>query len=87
MTEINYNTDINIYPVPAVDHCIVDHHGYYKPENLSVTITDVTGRNYAPGISASEGSLRVNTSSLSAGFYMVTLTEPGKLPAFARILK
>ncbi|MBK6344907.1 MAG: endonuclease [Bacteroidales bacterium] len=87
VAEISYNTDINIYPVPAIDYVIIDHHGYYNQDKLCISVTDVTGRKYDPKISGSEISLKINVSCLIPGFYLVTLNEPGKLPAFARLIK
>ncbi|MHC1777326.1 MAG: endonuclease [Lentimicrobium sp.] len=85
--QLTYNSDISVYPVPATDHCIVDHHNYYDQNQLLVTLSDVTGRQYAVDFSTANGVIRVNTEPLVNGFYFVTVSEPGKYPAFARLLK
>lgn len=85
--EIACNAEISVYPVPATDHCIIDHHNYYNQADLTVTLTDVTGRIYRIDYTTSTGIVRVNTESLSNGFYFITLSEAGKNPAFARLLK
>jgi len=85
--QMAYNSDISVYPVPAVDHCIIDHHGYYNPDHLTVTLSDVTGRQYVVDFSTTNGVIRVNTSPFSNGFYFIMVSEPGKYPAFARLLK
>ncbi|MFH1120602.1 MAG: endonuclease [Bacteroidota bacterium] len=87
VTEIAFNYDISVYPVPANDHCVIDHHGYYNPYKLEMTVTDVTGRHYEADISKMNGMIKVNTLPLAGGFYFVILNEPGKLPAFVRLLK
>ncbi len=82
-----YNSDISVYPVPATDHCIVDHHSYYNQDLLTVTLCDVTSRQYTADFSTTNGVVRVNTTPLPNGFYFLTVSEPGKYPAFARLLK
>jgi endonuclease I len=85
--EITYNSDITVYPVPAVEYCIIEHHGYYNQDKLRITITDVTGRDYHTTITGSGSMARIDTTPFSSGFYLVSMTEPGKLPAFARLMK
>lgn len=87
VNEITYNTDISVYPLPATDHCIIDHHGFYNPELLVVKINDITGRLIQAELSYSNGVIRVNTISLPSGYYFMSISEPGKYPAFARLVK
>lgn len=84
---LTYNSNITVYPVPVTDHCIIDAHGYYQPDRVSVFITDVTGRNINADYSCSNGVILVNTTALPGGFYFITMSEAGKNPAFARLVK
>ena len=84
---IAYNTNITVYPVPAVNYCILDHHGVYNQQNLSLSIIDIAGRTYSANYTSSDGNLKVNTSTLAHGFYMILISEEGKNPAFVRIVK
>lgn len=82
-----HNTDISVYPVPATDFCIIDHSGYYNNDKLVVTLTDITGRTYTTDITYTTDEIRVNTQALTKGFYFVSISESGKYPAFARMVK
>jgi len=87
VNEHDINTNIRIYPVPVVDYCIIDHKGYYDPGKFTISLSDITGRQYNADYSESGGTIKVNSSLLSPGFYLITLTENGKKPAFARLVK
>ncbi len=82
-----YNSDISVYPVPAIDYCNINHHGYYDSDQLTVTLSDVTGRQYDLDLSTTNGEIRINTAALCPGVYFVTVSEPGKYPAFSRLMK
>lgn len=84
---IIYNTDISVYPVPATDYCIIDHNGVYNQQTLSVSIRDIAGRTYEADYTCSNGVIRLNTLPLAHGFYLILVSENGKVPAYARIVK
>ena len=81
------NTNIYVYPVPAADYCVIDHNGFYHGNQITVTLMDVTGKQYVTDYTTAEYSITVNTSALNKGFYVVAISEPGKRPAYARIIK
>lgn len=84
--EQEINRNITVYPVPALNDCLISHGGYYS-ENVTVTFSDITGRTFVTDYSTTADHIRVNTSALSKGYYIISLTEEGKNPAFARIVK
>lgn len=84
---ITYNTDISVYPVPAAEYCIIDHNGVYNSQALIVSIRDLTGRTYVADYSCSGDAIRLNTTPLAHGFYLILISENGKIPAFTRIVK
>lgn len=81
------NTNIKVFPVPATDFCLIDHKGFYNNTNLSVIVYDMTGRPLNLNISFENNTVKIATHDLGQGFYMVTLRQEGKKPAFARIVK
>lgn len=81
------NSNIRVYPVPASVYCIVDHNGYYTSRDLSISLTDLSGRQYTASSTVDEYSVNINTSSLAPGFYIISLQQAGKMPAFVRIIK
>ncbi|MBL7904220.1 MAG: endonuclease [Bacteroidales bacterium] len=87
VNDIVYNTDVTVYPNPAIDYCIVNHHNYYRSTGLSLRFLDITGRQYVLDYSDEAGALRINTSALANGFYFIEISEAGKLPAFIRLAK
>jgi len=81
------NNDIVVYPVPAVDYCIIDHHGYYHNSTMQVSVYDITGRTCTAEVSFDNNTIRLNTADLSEGYYVISISEPGVAPAFARLIK
>ena len=84
---ITYNTNILVYPVPAIDYCIIDYNGAYDQQSLSVSVSDIAGRTYVADYACSNGIIRLNTTQYDHGFYFILITEQGKIPAYARIVK
>jgi len=84
---ITYNSDISVYPVPAMDYCIIDHFGVYNQQTLSLNILDIAGRTYVADYTCANGVIRLNTTALAHGFYVILISESGKTPAYARIVK
>lgn len=87
VNELVYNTDVTVYPNPASDYCIINHHNYYRNTSLSLRFYDITGRQYVTDFSDEAGALRINTSALNSGFYLIEISESGKLPSFIRLVK
>ena len=81
------NTDVTVYPVPVTDYCVINYHNYYHEADFTFSLHDLTGRQFIADYTASKGELRLNTAELPGGFYVVEISEPGKLPAFIRLLK
>lgn len=81
------NRQIRVYPVPAENFCVVDHNGFYQPQSVTITLTDITGKQYTTDFTADGFTVNVNTSMLNRGVYFITMEEPGKLPAYAKIIK
>jgi len=54
---------------------------------LSVSIRDIAGRSHEADFSCSNGVIRLNTLPLAHGFYLILISENGKIPAYARIVK
>ena len=81
------NRQIRAYPVPAENFCVVDHNGFYQPQFITVTLSDITGKQYTTDFAADGFSVNVNTSKLNRGVYFIAIEEPGKLPAYAKIIK
>ncbi|HLO89609.1 MAG: endonuclease [Chloroflexota bacterium] len=87
ISEHEIYTNLRVYPVPATENCIIDYKGYYDANALNVSITDMTGRQYTVTYSVSGSEIKINSQELSRGFYLVTLMQEGKNPAFARFVK
>lgn len=81
------NRQIRVYPVPAENFCVVDHNGFYQPQSVTITLTDITGKQYTTDFTADGFTVNVNTSMLNRGVYFIAMEEPGKLPAYAKIIK
>lgn len=84
---MQFNRNIKVYPVPVVDYCMINHYGYYDSYHLTITMSDVAGRQYRVDYSVNDALIKINASHLKPGFYLLTITEPGKKPAFARLVK
>jgi endonuclease I len=80
------NQNVSVYPVPAVSTCTIEHAGFYT-EDVTITFSDLSGRQFQVGYSTTSSTVRVETESLAKGYYIVSLTEQGKNPAFVRIIK
>lgn len=80
-------TMLKVYPVPAVDFCIIDHQGYFSSTSLSISMRDITGRQYEANYTVTGNQIKVDSRSLTPGFYVITVYQEGKQPAFARIVK
>jgi len=85
--EFAINKNISVYPVPATDYCIVNHGGYYTGTSVTVNITDLTGRQYTVDYTIENDAVKLSSNTLAPGFYVITLSQEGKDPAFARIIK
>lgn len=81
------NPEISVYPVPAADFCVLDHSGYFNNQFVTVTLTDITGKEYVADYGSRNSSVTLNTASLSHGVYIVILMEQGKTPAHIKIVK
>jgi hypothetical protein len=80
-------SNLRVYPVPAVDFCIIEHNGYFSTYDFSIELRDITGREYEVDYSVSGDQIKVNSQKLNPGFYFITIYQDGKKPAFARIVK
>lgn len=87
ISKFSVNRNIRVYPVPATDICVIDHNGFYNMDGISISVRDLTGKVYDCPYSMDEFTLQLNISSLSRGFYVVSIVEDGKSPAYARIVK
>lgn len=87
ITEKELNRNVKVYPVPSVDYCIVDHAGYYNPNDISITIFDLTGRQYVVSYTTDMEVVKIDSHSLGRGFYFISIKEDGKKPAFIRMVK
>lgn len=81
---INHN--VSVYPVPAVSSCTIEHSGFYT-EDVTIAFTDLSGRQFQVAYTTTSSTIRVETETLANGYYIITLTEHGKNPAFVRIIK
>lgn len=84
---IAINRNIRVYPIPATEVCVIDHNGFYDKDKVTFTLSDVTGKVYHCTYTIDEHTLQVDVSSLSHGFYIASIAEDGKSPAYARIVK
>lgn len=75
-----------IYPLPAVSTCTIIHSGFYST-NVSVRISDLSGRELEEKYSTTDNTIVIDTESMGKGYYIVTLWEAGKAPAFVKIIK
>jgi endonuclease I len=82
--EVNHN--VSVFPVPAVSSCTVEHSGFYTG-NVTISLTDLSGRQFKVDYTTTSSTVRIETESLAKGYYIVSLTEQGKNPAFVRIIK
>lgn len=87
VSNITINRNIRVYPVPATDVCNIDHNGYYVKADVRVILSDLSGKVYNCSYSMDEFTFQVDVSSLSRGFYFVSISEDGKSSAYARIVK
>ena len=74
------------YPIPAVSTCTIDHSGFYST-NVTVRITDLSGRELKGNYSTTDNNIVIDTESMGKGYYIITLWEAGKTPAFVKIIK
>lgn len=74
------------YPIPAVSSCTIDHSGFYST-NVTVRMTDLSGRELKENYSTTDNTIVIDTESMGKGYYIITLLEAGKTPAFVRIIK
>lgn len=74
------------YPIPAVSTCTIDHSGFYST-NVTVRMTDLSGRELKENYSTTNNTIVIDTESMGKGYYIITLLEAGKTPAFVRIIK
>lgn len=82
------NTNIRVYPIPADISLIIDHKGYYNMSNSTLTLSDITGRQYTiTYTNESANTVNLNISELKAGFYLLSIVQDGKSPAFVRVVK
>lgn len=87
IAEKGINSNVKVFPVPAVDFCIIDHDGYYNVNKLIVTVYDLAGRQYPVSYTANSEELRIDSNVFAPGFYFISIAEQGKQPAFARMVK
>lgn len=87
VNEYELYTNIRVYPVPAIEYCIIDFNGYYDANSVSVSIHDITGRQYTVDYTVTANEVNIKSLNLDSGFYVVTLMQEGKNPAFARLIK
>ncbi|HLN54289.1 MAG TPA: endonuclease [Lentimicrobium sp.] len=87
LADKNVNKNITVYPVPSVEFCIIDHRGYYNGEKTTIKLMDVAGRQFKISHTAYGSIIKVDVKSLTPGFYMIGISEDGKYPAFANIIK
>ena len=80
------NRQLTAYPVPAVSTCTIEHSGYYST-NVSVRLLDLSGRELMEKHSTTDHTIVIDTETLGKGYYIVTLWEAGKSPAFVKIIK
>lgn len=80
-------TSIKVFPVPAKDFCIINHHGYYSSNQITVAVYDISGRQYNLSYTTTVEDVRIDSHTLSQGFYLVSIIEQGKKPAFVRMVK
>lgn len=80
------NRQLTVYPIPAVSTCTIDHSGLYSTD-VTLRFTDLSGREFKGKYTTTSTAVVIDTESLGKGYYIVTLSESGKNPAFVRILK
>ncbi|MDP2424239.1 MAG: endonuclease [Bacteroidales bacterium] len=78
---------ISVFPVPASDFCVINYGSYFSPGQFTVSLFDMTGRNYNAHVTGEGDVIRLDISSLKQGFYMIGLNEPGKIPVYTRLIK
>ena len=77
---------LSVYPIPAVSTCTIDHSGFYSTD-VSVRVLDLSGREFKGNYTTTDNTIVIDTESMNKGYYIVTLSEAGKTPAFVRIIK
>ena len=80
------NRQITVYPIPAGSTCTIDHSGFYS-SNVSVRLVDLLGREFKGKYTTTDSAIVIDTESMGKGYYIVSLSEAGKTPAFVRIIK
>jgi endonuclease I len=80
------NRQLAVYPIPAVSNCTIDHSGFYSSD-VTVRFSDLSGREFNAKYTTTSTAIVIDTESLGHGYYIVTLTESGKHPAFVRVIK
>jgi hypothetical protein len=80
------NRQLAVYPIPAVSNCTIDHSGFYSSD-VTVRFSDLSGREFNAKYTTTTTAIVIDTESLGHGYYIVTLTESGKHPAFVRVIK
>ncbi|WP_439881972.1 S8 family serine peptidase [Pontibacter sp. MBLB2868] len=73
------NKQLKLYPNPTTGQLYIRYEGLGKfPEQLQLTITDVTGRSIiTPGFRQTAGETVADLSALSAGVYLAHITYDG----------
>ena len=80
------NHQFTAYPIPAVSTCTIEHSGFYST-NVSVRLSDLSGREINGKYTTTNDAIVIDTGSMGKGYYIVTLSEAGKTPAFVKIIK
>ncbi|MBW6491383.1 MAG: endonuclease [Lentimicrobium sp.] len=78
--------NITVYPLPAVSTCTIEHSGFYS-ENVTLSISDLSGRLVSGKYTTTSTTVMLDTETLSKGYYIISLSEAGKNPAFVKIIK
>ncbi len=83
---LDISRQLTVYPIPAGSKCTIDHSGLYS-RNVTVSFSDLSGRTIIGNYTTTSTEVIIDTESLGKGYYIVTLTESGKNPAFVRVIK
>lgn len=79
INELINNTNLSIYPNPVADRLTVLINGY-APKDITLKITDITGRLISEETSElNNNNITINTSSLSAGIYLLEILQGNRI--------
>ncbi|MFA7687730.1 MAG: T9SS type A sorting domain-containing protein [Moheibacter sp.] len=81
VSDLNKNNS-SIYPNPVVDTFNVNLSSKFNANNVTVTVTDMTGKT----VKTFEGISTYNVSELASGVYVVTITD-GKMTETKKVVK